>query len=387
MSSNPPLEPLTGFPARLPLAAPLMRLVQVKIPAILPRQRDPVLAAGTTGNAKKSSPFSVDLSPFFQGKTVNLSLRQLRVFLGVAETSSFTKTAQRLHLSQAALSAVIRELETQLQCRLLDRTTRSVSLTEAGRLFLPTATHVVQVLENAAQELARIGRAGRLLMRIGVTPNIAVSIIPAVLKRFSQLQPEVRVEITDTRPADLLRMVEAGELDAAFGAFFNKASGIDRIPVFPSELVVASSTAEDGARPKAGSSGLSWASLQDVPLICFPSDNPIQRLVEENLAKERVTTGKRMVVGHLETAIAMAEAGFGVAIVPSISAATCQRFKVQLAPLHPSVEVPFFCITRSGRGDLTVLEQFSRLVAEVADEFARDGKPGRTARQREKRVP
>jgi DNA-binding transcriptional LysR family regulator len=56
---------------------------------------------------------------------MNLSLKQLKVFLGVANASSFTKTAQSMHLSQAALSAIIRELETQLQCRLLERTTRT----------------------------------------------------------------------------------------------------------------------------------------------------------------------------------------------------------------------------------------------------------------------
>ena len=74
---------------------------------------------------------------------MNLSLRQLKVFLGVAQAASFTKTAQRLHLSQAALSDNIRELETQLHFRLLDRTTRSVAQTEAGSMFLPTAAHIV----------------------------------------------------------------------------------------------------------------------------------------------------------------------------------------------------------------------------------------------------
>ena len=89
---------------------------------------------------------------------MNLSLKQLKVFLGVANASSFTKTAQSLHLSQAALSAIIRELETQLDCRLFERTTRTVALTETGHLFYPTAMKIVDTLEKSVVELNELGR-------------------------------------------------------------------------------------------------------------------------------------------------------------------------------------------------------------------------------------
>ena len=92
---------------------------------------------------------------------MNLSLKQLKVFLGVANASSFTKTAQSMHLSQAALSAIIRELETQLNCRLFERTTRTVALTEAGRLFYPTAMKIVETLEKSRSEERRVGKECR----------------------------------------------------------------------------------------------------------------------------------------------------------------------------------------------------------------------------------
>jgi DNA-binding transcriptional LysR family regulator len=300
---------------------------------------------------------------------MNLSLRQLRVFLGVAEASSFTKTAQRLHLSQAALSAIIRELETQLQCRLLDRTTRSVTLTEAGRMFLPTATHIVATIENAALELRKIGREELRLLRVGVMPHIAVSLMPAVLSRFAVLYPLVRVELIDSTPAELLRMVEDGALDAAFGPFFAKESGIDRLPIFTSQLMLATADTDTHDWPDFDQVDETWRAMQGVPLICFSDATPIQRMVEENLGKVAVTTGKRTVVGHLETAIAMAEAGFGVAIVPSISAAACQRFRVRLHLVQPVIELPFYSITRAGRGNIDTLIQFSQVFEEIAQQF------------------
>jgi DNA-binding transcriptional LysR family regulator len=300
---------------------------------------------------------------------MNLSLRQLRVFLGVAEASSFTKTAQRLHLSQAALSAIIRELETQLQCRLLDRTTRSVTLTEAGRMFLPTATHIVATIENAALELRKIGREELRLLRVGVMPHIAVSLMPAVLSRFAAQYPQVRVELIDSTPAELLRMVEDGALDAAFGPFFAKESGIDRLPIFTSQLMLATADTDTHDWPDFDQVDETWRAMQGVPLICFSDATPIQRMVEENLGKVAVTTGKRTVVGHLETAIAMAEAGFGVAIVPSISAAACQRFRVRLHLVQPVIELPFYSITRAGRGNIDTLIQFSQVFEQIAQQF------------------
>jgi DNA-binding transcriptional LysR family regulator len=114
----------------------------------------------------------------------------------------------------------------------------------------------------------------------------------------------------------------------------------------------------------------SWRALQGVPLICFSGNTPIQRMVEENLSAAAVTTGKRTFVGHLETAIAMAEAGFGVAVVPSISAAACQRFQVRLHPIQPVIELPFYCITRAGRAANDTLAQLSVVFEQVAQEYS-----------------
>jgi DNA-binding transcriptional LysR family regulator len=313
---------------------------------------------------------------------MNLSLRQLKVFIGVAQAASFTKTAQRLHLSQAALSAIIRELETQLECRLLDRTTRSVALTEAGRMFLPTATHIVETLENAARELRKIGREEQRLLRVGVMPHIAVSLMPAVLNQFASLYPLVRVELIDSTPSDLLRMVEDGALDAAYGPFFRKESGVDRLPIFPTQLMLATGDPGDSSWPDFSAEQETWRALQGVPLICFSGDTPIQRMVEENLSAAAVTTGKRTFVGHLETAIAMAEAGFGVAIVPSVSAAACQRFRVRLHPIRPAIELPFYCITRAGRGSIDSLAHLSRVFEEVAQQYSKASAAPKKTRKR-----
>jgi DNA-binding transcriptional LysR family regulator len=290
---------------------------------------------------------------------MNLSLKQLKVFLGVASASSFTRTAQNMHLSQAALSAIIRELETQLGCRLLDRTTRAVSLTEAGRMFLPTAMKIVEMLDKSALDLNEYARQERGSLLIGCTPIIAASLMPSVLSRFVAPQPSSEVIIIDATPAELQRMVEDGDIDAAFGAFFSKLSGIDQYPIFPTQLLAVS--ARDGTSSGAAKrrSPTSWRALDGAPLICLHKDNPLQRLIETTLTREAVSAGKRMVVGHLSTAIAMAEAGHGIAVIPSFCRHACQLYRVRLDVLEPQVEFSFYRITRAGRGELVLLDQFT----------------------------
>lgn len=301
---------------------------------------------------------------------MNLSLKQLKVFLGVANTSSFTKTAQSVHLSQAALSAIIRELETQLRCRLLERTTRTVSLTEAGRVFYPTAMKIVETLEKSVIELNELGRQKQSSLLLGCTPMIAASLMPPVLVRFSQVYPDSQIELVDRAPSELLQMVEEGHLDAAFGVFFSQISGIDRVPIFPTHLV-AVSAADDDVPEKNGSrsaAGIRWTSLEGRPLITLPKDNPLQRLIEATLSKEEVNVSRRIVVGHMQTAVAMAQEGLGTAVMPSFCEHICRRYRVRMDPIRPEVAVSFYRITRTGRDTLTALDQFTEMFTEAAQE-------------------
>jgi DNA-binding transcriptional LysR family regulator len=298
---------------------------------------------------------------------MNLSLKQLKVFLGVANASSFTKTAQSMHLSQAALSAIIRELETQLNCRLFERTTRTVALTEAGRLFYPTAMKIVDTLEKSVVELNELGRQKKASLLLGCTPMIGASLMPQVLARFAETSPHAQIELVDRPPGELLKMDEEGDLDAAFGIFFSQLSGIDRVPIFPTRLVVVSSTME-GAHGigKVPRDGVQWRALEGLPLITLPKDNPLQRLIEASLSKEEVTTGRRTVVGHLQTAIAMAHEGLGVAIMPSFCEHICRHYQVRIDVIRPEVEFSFYRITRSGRDTIPALDQFTQMFAAAA---------------------
>jgi len=302
---------------------------------------------------------------------MNISLRQLRAFLDVAKYQSFTKAAEHLHVTQAGLSASVRELEIQLDTRLFNRTTRTVSLTVAGASFMPAALRTVEILEAAALDMGVLGAQQETSLRVAVTPLVAASLMPAALRDFAQLMPDVRVSLVDTPPQYVQSLVASREVDIGFGAFFEKVSGIKREAIFPMELVVA---AKLTGRRRNGSTAeaLSWSGLGRYPLISLPPGNPIRELIDKHLRAHNVSAENLITVGHLETALAFAEAGIGVAVVPSMVLGTCRRYKVQIHPLaNPTVRLDYYAITPTGGRDLAIARRFSDVLARSAARLVR----------------
>jgi len=293
---------------------------------------------------------------------MNPSLRQLKGFISVATTSSFTKTAQRMHMSQAALSTMIRELENQLGCRLFHRSTRTVELTDAGRRFMPIAAHVIESLESAAKDIAQLGRQEGTLLHVGVTPTVAHSLLPIAVARFREQHPHVTLHAGDYSPGELVQLTETGQLDAGYGALFARASGVDRHPVFASRLQLVSGR-QAGPMPPPK---LPWQSLEGATLLTLPENTPIQQLTDAQLAQLGIAPASRVTVNQLETMIAFAESGLGVGVIPSFAQAACRRYDVHVTTLAPTIEFHYHRITRAGRHVPATIEAFTRVLAEVA---------------------
>lgn len=296
---------------------------------------------------------------------MNVSLRQLKAFLGVAESGNFTKAAQRQHLSQAALSAAMRELESQLRARLFDRTTRAVKLTPAGSAFVPTAQMIVAALEGAALQMKELERKDASEISLGFTPLMAAHVLPEALERFAAVAPSIRVDVVDGSPSEILQLVESGSIDAGFGAFFAKASGLRQQAVSASQLVVVFAAGRAAVPAR-----FHWSDFRDETLIALAEESPIQQLTEAALLREQITPARRFTVNYLETTIALAEKGHGVAVIPSFAAAACRRFAVQVRPIAPEVAFAFVQISRSGRPLAPVIDTFTQIFVEVASSYA-----------------
>lgn len=137
----------------------------------------------------------------------------LRAFIAVKETGGFTRAAQRLHLTQSAVSHQIRRLEEQVGRQLFYRTTRSLSLTEDGDDFLPLAMQILQSLDALARRFRPSKVSG--IVRFGVPETFMGEQLPAMLNQFARAFPDVRVDVNVGTYFDLRSMVAAKQLDLA----------------------------------------------------------------------------------------------------------------------------------------------------------------------------
>ncbi|MEU3013105.1 LysR family transcriptional regulator [Nocardia asteroides] len=145
-----------------------------------------------------------------------MELQQLRYVLAVAETTSFTRAAERCLVVQSALSHQIARLERELGARLFERTSRRVRLTPAGAAFLPAARQCLEAAERAAAEVAAAVGEVRGRLAVGLIPTVAAVDLPAALREFRTRHPHVRISLRVGASEDLAEQVEQGTLDVAF---------------------------------------------------------------------------------------------------------------------------------------------------------------------------
>ncbi|MCT7376824.1 LysR substrate-binding domain-containing protein [Chelativorans salis] len=140
----------------------------------------------------------------------------LRSFVAVAESGGFTRAAERLHLTQSAVSAQIRRLEEQAGCPLLTRSTRSVALTEKGETLLSYARTILHLNEDAHARLTGSKLTGTI--RIGTSEDFASTCLPHILRRFRASHPGVLLEVEVGIPPVLLQALDQERLDLVLGS-------------------------------------------------------------------------------------------------------------------------------------------------------------------------
>jgi DNA-binding transcriptional LysR family regulator len=278
---------------------------------------------------------------------MNFSFRQLRAFVAVAQWKNFTKASQNMHITQAGLSAMIKDLEVQMGCRLFDRTTRVVTLTDAGVLLHPVALRTVRELEDVHAQVKDEILQGHRVLRVGVTPLIASSLVPRLLKQYAKRKNSYQLDILEEPRERIQELVETGDLDAGFGIFFSDVSGLNRQAMFPTPLMAV--LPGSGTNRVHALRTCTWSSLEGAALVCLAESNPIQLLVDKTLKDAGISIPDRIRVTHLQSAIAYVDQGFGISVMPAFARMACTRYQVECSLLErPAVPLDYYCITRAG---------------------------------------
>ena len=167
-----------------------------------------------------------------------LDTRQLRAFAVLARTGSFTKAATELHLTQSAVSHAMKALEQEAGCRLLDRTGKKVTPTEAGELLLVHAERILAEMAHARAALEKLGKWGQSRLRIGASATACQHVLPPVLREFGQEFPKCRITIEPGDTPEMIELLRNGKIDLAVNLEPPSREPLEFRPLFHDEMRV-----------------------------------------------------------------------------------------------------------------------------------------------------
>lgn len=282
---------------------------------------------------------------------MNISIRQLTAFVSVADNGSFTRASEQMHLTQSAVSGLIKELEFSLGIVLFDRTTRQLSLSVVGHHLLPQARRILnemQLFENEASSLTSLAQGQ---VRLAVS-QFAASSMPAVIAQFAKVHPDISVSLIDCSAENVLEHIQNIEVDLGVGTergFMESEDDIsaDLLYQLPFCVVMPDNHA------LAQKSEVIWQDLVDIPLITLqgPFIEQVTAELDESIASH--IQQARYKVNFMSTALEMTRQGFGITLclpyMPEVIDWVSAN-GLQMRPLAQPVKMRrFFIYQRSSR--------------------------------------
>jgi len=293
---------------------------------------------------------------------INFDLNDLLSFRAVAELSSFRKAAESVHLSQPAFSRRIDKLEQALGVRLLERTTRRVTLTAVGRDFERKVRELLDELDATL-----LGIRGVAVTRMG---EVTVACVPStvnyylshVIGRYHERSPKVRVKVLDAGANEVLATVARGEADFGLNFIGAQEGELDFKPLVEERFVAACRR----DHPLAKLRRVSWAQLSDHDYISVGRASGNRVLLDQALAGVAGRPQAIYETQHVTTMLGLVEAGLGVAAVPSMAMPASDHPLLVTVPLvDPVVTRKVGLIRRRGRSLSPAAQQLYDLFSEV----------------------
>lgn len=276
--------------------------------------------------------------------SINLQPKQLQLFLTLANCRNFTVASDRVHMSQSAFSQAISRLEELVGVRLFERSTRSVSLTPEGEMLLPVAQRLMQDMADVLQMLRETAEGQRGKVTLAALPGACAEWIPAILARFKECYPGIRVRLHDTVSDDVLDLIRAGVADFGINRELGQEGEFDYELLFhdPHYLVCRPD------HPLAKHKRIKLAQLAGHEFIhSVPSSSIAQRLYPHLSRIAIRETGH--VFSNMSTAAGLIRHGMGVTVVAGQSLFNFERVGLVAVPvIDKGIESAIYLIKRKG---------------------------------------
>jgi LysR family carnitine catabolism transcriptional activator len=277
---------------------------------------------------------------------INLRLGQIATFAAVADARSFRAAAERLNITQSTVSARIRHLEETLGVRVLDRTTRSVSLTREGERLLAAARHAMDELEAVAAQLKDEAALQRGRVRLSALPSIVATFLLPAIRDFARLHPNIFVDVVDCVGDRAVNLVLTGEVDMALTSRGPTRHGLAFAPLLRDEcLVVVPHDHPLARRPR-----VLLAQVARYPLLVPIRGAGLREVIDAAFHEQGLVMQVEREATNLSTLLAFADLGLGVTFLPSIYASKIDLARCRPLPVRPQpIGREIGCVTIAGK--------------------------------------
>lgn len=246
---------------------------------------------------------------------INFDLNDLLAFRAVAELGNFRRAAESVHLSQPAFSRRIDKLEQALGVRLLERTTRRVTLTAVGRDFERKVRELLDDLDSTLLAIRGVAATRMGEVTVSCVPSTVYYYLSEVIRRYRERCPKVRVKVMDAGANEALAAVARGEADFGLNFIGAQEGELEFKPLVEERFVAACRR----DHPLAQSRRVTWAQLGDYDHIAIARSSGNRLLLDQALAGVPNRPQAIYEAQHVTTTLGLVEAGLGVAVVPSMA--------------------------------------------------------------------
>jgi LysR family transcriptional regulator, transcription activator of glutamate synthase operon len=271
-----------------------------------------------------------------------MELRQLVYFDAVVRYGGFSRAAQRLRVAQPAVSAQIKQLETELGTTLLQRTTRRVTLTQAGEVFLARARHALEQLDRARADLDELSTVQRGRVRIGATLILGSLDLPSALAQFRRRYPGVSLALQTGLIAELLGTLHAGEVDLVLGPVHTGLPAhFLADPLVDESLVLVTAPGHPLAAGRATGRVVTLAAVRDEPFVCLRAGSGLYGILCAAADAEGFVPRIEFETYSPASIRELVAAGLGVALLATSAARApgpaIEVYRLDRPPAHPPI--------------------------------------------------
>lgn len=287
------------------------------------------------------------------------SMRQLRAFAAVYHLRKVSAAAEQLSVTQSAVSLSLRQLEEGLGARLFERTTRTLQPTQAAHEAIVLAERILRDAEALGAGTLELSQLRRGRVSLAITPTLAELLLPEALQRFRERHPGIHVDVNDCAPEQFVARVVGEQVDFGIGVPEQAGADVDTDTLVRDHLAVVCPT----GHALAARSRLRWADLKGQPVITVRPGYGVRPLIDASAARAGVRLSVVHEVTFLSTALWMARAGMGLAIMPAAYAGAVRPEELRVRPLSAPRVSRDICIVRK-RGRVLPLSA-QALVAQI----------------------